>query len=192
VRQLVDQNPAARIALIGALAVAMMLVLYSQVLTSSKDETKSPAAGATKRAAENRAPARPATPSPSAPVAELQAGPGVPASIAAAYNGGKTVVVLVTQKNGIVDRTVEAGARRLRDRKSVAFFRVPVNKVSDYAGVTSGANIDRAPALIIVAPASGAEAPQAVVREGYLDSASMLQALYDAVSPGKAVPAYPE
>jgi hypothetical protein len=187
VRQLVDQNPAARIGLIGVLALAMMVLLYSQVLSTGSHKSKTPSASPTQRAPKSQT----STPKPAAAVS-LPPGPGVPAKVAASYNAGKVVVVLVTQKNGIVDRTVESGARRLRARKSVAFFRVPVDKVSDYAGLTSGANIDRAPSLIVLTPAKAGHAPQAIVKEGFMDSATMLQALYDAVRPGKPVPAYPE
>jgi hypothetical protein len=184
----VDQNPAARIALIGVLALAMMALFYSQVLRSTSDKSSSPSPASPSETAHKR----PASSAKSAPAVSLQPGPGVPAKVAASYNQGKVVVVLVTQRNGIVDRTVESGARRLRARKSVAFFRVPVDKISDYAGLTSGANIDRAPSLLVLTPSTAGHAPQAIVKEGFMDSATMLQALFDAVRPGKPVPAYPE
>lgn len=195
-KQLVDQNPAARLVLIGVLAVAVMFLVYARVLRSSDE------AGTSQTAATKPAPSRTAPPQSSSAAGrstapggggvKLQPSQGLPAEVASAYNQGKVVVVLVSQRDGVIDRSVRDAARRLEARKSVALFQVAVPDVSDYARLTSGVNIDRAPALIVVAPNQTSQPPKAIVKQGFVDSASMLQAVNDAIHPGRSVPPYPE
>ena len=72
------------------------------------------------------------------PIAASIPTPPLPAPVAAAYDAGKTVVLLVVHDGGIDDRLVAAAsARRLRRVPGVAVFVVPAKQIARYAAITA-------------------------------------------------------
>jgi len=96
---------------------------------------------------------------------------------ARALERGKVVVVLFTQRGADDDATRNA-LRELPRRSSsrVAVFRDRVDNLADYGPLAAGLGISRAPSLVVVD-----RDRRARVLEGYLDRASLRQAVRDAL-----------
>lgn len=119
-------------------------------------------------------------------------GPAPPARFTAAYESGKTVVLLVVHDGGVGDAFTTAAAQSLRADPDVALFVVPVKQVPRYATVTVGLELNRAPALVVLRPRrlSGG-IPQASVDYGFQTPQSVKQAVRDAVYNGPEGTYYP-
>ncbi len=119
-------------------------------------------------------------------------GPAPPARFTAAYDAGKTVVLLVAHAGGVDDAFTTAAVLQLRHDPDVALFVVPVKQVPRYATVTVGLELNRAPALVVVRPRrlSGG-IPQASVDYGFQTPRSVAQAVRDAAYHGPEGTYYP-
>ena len=68
--------------------------------------------------------------------------PPMPAPVAAAYEAGKTVVLLVVHDGGIDDELVEAASQELRlAGRTSALFVVPAKQIARYAAITLGVEV---------------------------------------------------
>ena len=107
--------------------------------------------------------------------------PPMPAPVAAAYDSGKTVVLLVVHDGGIDDRLVRGTVEGLGSYPEVATFVVPAKRISRYAAITLGADVQQVPALLVMKPRrlSGG-VPQASVDYGFQTPQSVVQAVVDA------------
>lgn len=107
--------------------------------------------------------------------------PPLPANVAAAYDAGKTVVLLVVQQGGIDDRLVTGSTVGLAAIPGVALFIVPAKRIARYAAITLGAGVQQVPALLVMRPKrlSGG-VPQASVAYGFQTPQSIVQAVRDA------------
>ena len=111
--------------------------------------------------------------------------PPLPQPVAAAYDAGKTVVLLVVHDGGIDDRLVAGAARRSKAMPDVALFVVPAKQIARYAAITLGLDVDRVPALVVMRPAQlSGGAPQARVDYGFQTPQSVVQAVRDAAYHG--------
>jgi hypothetical protein len=182
VRQALNDNPVAQIAVLGVLAVLVGFLLLTRVASqSSSDSSATPtssgapvtadgsststapssAAGTTPPATSSDAtpvsPSDGATVPPAgsasdASVGKFVAGPGLPASVVKAYRDDKTVVLLVQRHRGIDDDQLRANVERLRGRSDLALFVTNAGRIARYSRITQGVNVDRVPALIVMRP----------------------------------------
>lgn len=107
--------------------------------------------------------------------------PPPPQRFSAAYDSGKTVVLLVVHDGGIDDRLTATSATALAAMPEVALIRVPVKQLPRYAAVTVGLDLNRVPAVVVMKPKrlSGG-IPQATVDYGFQTPATLVQAVRDA------------
>jgi hypothetical protein len=208
-RKAINENPVVQAALVGVLilGVGLMLVLRmgssddsgagAEVVsaTDAGVTTAADPAAAPPATGETAAPADPATPSaPAGQPTDFKAGPGLPKEVAAAYDAGDAVVLLVVNNNGIDDRRVKTMVEALEGHPEAAVFVTEVHDVADYSRITEGVNLNRTPALVVVRPKSLTDGPMptAVVSYGFRGAASVEQALEDALYKGPDdLPYYP-
>ena len=117
---------------------------------------------------------------------------GLPKDVLVAYAKDKAIALLVVDPKGISDRVLKSYTKRLEARDGVAVFIVDVKHIIDYARITSGVAVNRAPALVVIRPRKlTGSVPTASVSYGFRSPRSVQQALDDALYQGKQLPAYP-
>jgi hypothetical protein len=118
--------------------------------------------------------------------------PPLPHPVEAAYDSGKTVVLLVVHNGGIDDRLVSRAVDQLKARPGLAVFVVPAKQISRYAAITLGVEVQQVPALIVMRPRrlSGGN-PQASVSYGFQTPQSVVQAVEDASYKGPEATYHP-
>ncbi|MGV1049231.1 MAG: hypothetical protein ACOYD4_12000 [Solirubrobacterales bacterium] len=208
-RERLNENPIAQLALIGVLLVVGVIVLLKPTGESEAGEESS--AGEV-TATVNGATATGATPGEAVEgaVESLEEGaasagaraagavpasvpaPPPPAPLTAAYDAGKTVVLLVVHDGGIDDALTEAAAAGLESMPNVALFVVPAAKVARYAAVTIGLDVSQVPALVVMRPKRLSHGiPQATVQYGFQTPQSIVQAVHDAAYKGPEAAYHP-
>ena len=197
-REKLNDNPMAQVALVGILVVAAAVFLLKPMGGGEEEES----AGATEAIVTNAATGETATATGATPgeavegavegaiegaVAGASAAaasippPPMPAPVARAYDANKTVVLLVVHDGGIDDRLVEGTARGLAGVKGIAFFEVPAKQIARYAAITLGAEVQQVPALVVMRPRKlSGGTPQASVDTGFQTPQSIVQAVVDA------------
>jgi hypothetical protein len=215
VREQLNDNPIAQIALVGILVVAVAFLFVTR--SGGGEEEAGPAPteatvavagteasgsatgatpgeaveGATEAAREAAATEASATSAVPAAAGTIQTRP-LPADLSAAYHAGKTVVLIVVDNRGIDDRMVKRAAARLRSLQNAAVFVVPAAKIARYAAITLGVEVERVPALVAVRPKRlSGSTPQASVSYGFQSSQSVVQAVKDAGYRGPTVDYHP-
>jgi len=191
-REKLNENPLAQMALIGVLLVAGIVMLTSMGggggESEAGSESEPEAAIATSAPAITPAGGTPATGTPAAP----PAAPPPPKAVTAAFDSGKTVVLLVLSEGGIDDRMVRADTAALATVPDVALFVVPVPKIARYASITEGVGVNRVPALVVLRPkALSHGVPTASVSYGYQGAQSVVQAVVDARYEGRTLSYHP-
>jgi hypothetical protein len=199
VRQAINNNPIAQVAVLGGLALLVGLFMMMNMKKGSSDSgstgssaaatpaTSSPTSGdsAVAPGSAGTAPVAPPTSGSVSPDA-LVPGPGLPRPVITAWKRGDTVVLLVVRPHGIDDRLVRNSVRSLSSESGVAVFVSRADKVARYSRITQGVALSQAPALLVVRPkrVSGS-VPEAQVSYGFRDSQGVVQAVHDAVYSGK-------
>lgn len=119
--------------------------------------------------------------------------PPPPHAFAAAYDSGKTVVLLVVHPGGIDDRLTAAAATILTAMPEVALIPVTVKQLPRYASVTVGLDLNRVPAIVVMKPKrlSGG-IPQATVDYGVQTPETLVRAVRDASYHGPEATYHPE
>jgi hypothetical protein len=118
--------------------------------------------------------------------------PPPPKPVAAAYDSGKTVVLLIVHDGGIDDKLVQQASSQLSSDSSVAFFEVPAKRIADYAAITLGLDVNRVPALVVMRPKKLSDGtPQASVDYGFQTSENVQQAVRDAAYEGRELTYHP-
>jgi hypothetical protein len=200
-RQAINNNPVAQVAVLGGLALLVGLFLMMNMKKGGTSDSGSTASSAAPPAAPT-APAPGATPvspgtagsTPAAPPATagtvspdaLVPGPGLPKPVISAWKRGETVVLLVVRQGGIDDRLVHNSVRSLSSDGGVSTFVTRANQVARYSRITQGVGVSQAPALVVLRPkrVSGS-VPEAQVSYGFRDAQGVVQAVHDAVYSGK-------
>lgn len=196
-REKLNESPVAQVALVGVLvAVALFIFLKPG---SGGEEGEEPSSGGEVAATVNGVPGTGSTPGAAveSAVENLEAGATgtatastLPASVparqlphrvSAAYDAGKTVVLLIVHDGGIDDRLTAAATQYARTVPGTALIVVPARQVARYSAVTVGLAVNRVPALVVMKPRrlSGGVV-QATVSYGYQTPASVVQAVRDA------------
>jgi hypothetical protein len=204
VRDAINDNPVVQIAVIGVLVLVVGFFLMTNLKKGSSSPSASSSSSATSSAtssgATSAAPAAGSTasavPAPSstgsASVAggavtpeSLIPGPGLPAPVVAAWKHGDAIALLIVRGGGIDDRLVRGSVDGLKRDSGIAVFVTRAKSVARYSRITQGVGVDRAPALVIVRPRKeSGSVPEATVRYGFRSSASVLQAVHDALYNG--------
>jgi hypothetical protein len=119
--------------------------------------------------------------------------PPPPHAFTAAYDSGRTVVLLVVHDGGIDDRLTARAASILDLVPQAKLITVPVKQLPRYAAVTVGLDVSRVPALVVMKPKrlSGGT-PQATVDYGFQTAESILLAVSDANYHGPEATYHPE
>jgi hypothetical protein len=191
-RQAINNNPIAQVAVLGGLAVLVGL-FFMMNMKGKGSETASTAAPAPSTSAPP-APTSGSTSSATAPPPTtgtvspdaLVPGRGLPKPVVTAWKRGNTVVLLVVRQGGIDDRLVRNSVRSLSSDGGVSVFVTRANHVARYSRITQGVGVSQAPALVVVRPkrVSGS-VPEAQVDYGFRDAQGVVQAVHDAVYSGK-------
>ena len=189
-RQKLNENQTAQIALLGVLALVVAFFVLKGVgggsessesagiepvpaeTTASVEGTVEPVAGAVESAAPVAATAGVAAP----------VGKPLPKPVDTAYEKNQTIALLIYRPGGIDDRKVAAASSVLKGMPKVAYFAIPASKIADYSAITGPLGVNSAPALIVVRPRAlngGAAAP-ATVTYGFQSVSDIQQAVIDA------------
>jgi len=217
VRRAANENPVVQMALIGALVAVFAFMFYTRVLSggSEADSATTESSTATTPTVTTPTDTAPAVPGAAAPAApgtapgavpaptppsdgtgasgNFESGPGLPEPVAAAYNAGEAVALLIIRQAGIEDKQVKAAVNALRARPDLAVFVTGAKNIARYSQIANGVAVSRVPALIVIRPkALSADVPEASVSYGFRGPESVLQAVDDALYDGRDVPYYPE
>lgn len=213
-REKLNKNPIAQIGLIAVLAiVAGYLLLGSGGGSSSASTATTGSTEATVAVAGTSATGTATAATPGAAVEGAVAGaveaagaeaPGstalptsvptrpLPAPLSAAYEGGKTVVLLVVKNGGIDDKLVVRAVKRLESGPDLAVFVIQAKEIARYAAITLGVNVQQVPALVVMRPRRlSGHTPEASVSYGFQTPQSVLNAVRDATYKGPEVTYHP-
>jgi hypothetical protein len=198
-RDAINNNPMAQMAVVGVLLVITAFLLMTGPL--KKEEAPAPEAGAPETGsalpATGLAPSVPgATPAPTGAVSSalpVVPAPPLPRDVGAARAAGKVLALLVVRAGADDDRLLRAAVANLRGVPGLALFTTRAEGIARYARITQGAQIDRVPALVVVRPPeSTGVAAAAEVRYGFRDAQSVVQAVRDLLYRGPSVGYSPE
>lgn len=206
-RKALNENPTVQIAVLAVIGIAFAIVLFGTVLKGDDAPSAEPAATADPALGADPAAPVPtdAAPVPASPTSGVEAVPtdpgaadgllptkGLPKDVLVAYAKDKAIALLVIDPKGIADRELETYTKRLEARDGVAVFIVKTKDIVDYARITAGVAVSRAPALVVIRPRKLTDsAPTASVSYGFRSPRSVEQALDDALYEGKQLQAYP-
>lgn len=201
-REKLNENPKLQVAVIGVLLVAIGIFALTSMGGGEEEATETTTVAAVGTPAETaRVTATSTAPGavPAAVVApaSLAAAPEVPApplphKVTAAFDAGRTVVLLVVKKGSIADGTAVAASLPVGFAHDVSLFVIPARQVARYAAITQGVKLERVPALIVVRPRHldrGVNA--ASISYGYQTPESVVQAVKDANYKGGTLPYHP-
>lgn len=220
-RRAINENPIVQVALIGILAIGVAVLLLTRMSSggggdSPTDTAAAPApAPAADPAADSgeSAPTADAAQAASGAPTAFGASPGLPKDVVNAYDDGKTVALLILREHpqgcysraalvskrcgGIDDGQVATIVRvidKLRVRPDTALIITHASNISAYSRITTGVDVDRVPALVVLSPKrlNDGGLPRATVSYGFRGPASVIQAIEDAEYKGKTdLPYYP-
>jgi hypothetical protein len=209
-REKLNENPIAQVVLIGVLVVAAIVLFVGQ--SGGGEESEGASSGGEVVATVNGATATGATPGEAVEgaVENLEAGAGAtvsasgelptsvpapppPAPLTAAYEAGKTVVLLVVHDGGIDDRLTAVASGVAATVPNTTLFVVPAKHIARYAAITVGLDLNRVPALVVMKPRGlSGGVPQATVDYGFQTPQSVVQAVRDASYKGPEATYHPE
>ncbi len=190
-REQLNSNPLAQLALVGVLLVAVGFFVLSGG-GGGEEEAESGGASAEATlgvtdAAEGGATAAVGLPPPSS----LDA-PPLPRHVLRAYEANQTVALLFVREGGIDDRLVKRATEDIATFPDVSLFVVPANRISRYAEISEGVGVQRVPALVVVTPKRLKQSvPTASVSYGVQSPQSIEQAVIDAGYEGPTVDYHP-
>jgi hypothetical protein len=182
-RQKLNENPVAQIAVVAVLLLAAALFLLKGMGGGEEGATEGSGEEAVATAPveevgglEGSAPAA-ATSSVAAPVSRR-----LPSDIDAAYRSGETIVLLIYRPGGIDDKRIAEATSALSGLEDVALFTAPADEVARYSQITGPLGVNQAPALIVVRSRdlNGDGPATATVDYGFRSSADVVQAVLDA------------
>jgi len=207
-REKLNENPKAQVALVGLLVVAVGFLLVTRMGGGGESAAPSTEVAATvngvvgtgstpgeavEGAVENlEASVGTATTSAAVLPSSMPVDP-LPHPIDAAYKSGKTVVLLFVRDGGIDDRIVHHATKALDSLSGVYLHVVPAHQVAQYAAVTVGIGLSRVPALVVLRPKKVSKGQmEATVDYGYQTPKTVVQAVRDARYRGPESTYHPE
>jgi hypothetical protein len=179
-RQKLNENPVAQIAVLAVLAIAVALFLLKgmgggeEAAEGTGEETV--ATAVEEGSLEGSAPAA-ATSSVAAPISR-----SLPEGIEAAYEQDQTIVLMIYRPGGIDDARLAAATSALSGLEGVALFTAPATEIARYSEITGPLGVNQAPAMIVIRPRqlNGGGPATATVDYGFRSSADVVQAVVDA------------
>lgn len=195
-REKLNENPLAQVAVIGVLLLVTGIFLMSSMGGGSGgEEAESSESSSASLSSEGAAEAPPAGLSAAlAMVSQASAGHArpLPRPVIAAWKDDKTVVLLFVHDGGIDDKLVKAATASLASLPEAATFTIPAGKISRYAAITEGVGVNRVPALVVVRPKRLHQTiPTASVSYGFQSGQSIVQAVIDAGYKGPTLDYHP-
>lgn len=186
-REKLNENQTAQIALIAVLALVAGYLVLSSMGGSGSSEAASTSAttevGTTvTTTTEPVAGSVEAAPAAATSAVTAPAGRPLPRAVDHAYEQGETIALLIYRPGGIDDHKVAEASSVLTAMPNVAYFSAPVDKVARYSAITGPLGLSGAPALIVVRPRhlnEGGAAP-ATVTYGFQSAQDIKQAVIDA------------
>ena len=193
-REKLNDNPMAQVALVGVLLVVAAVFLLGKMGGGSEEEEEGESAAGTAAVAavatELETGGRPA------PLPRPGTGPGSPPApprpVVSAFNAGQTVALLFVRDGGIEDHIVTNAVHQLEGIGGVATFVVPSHELARYVTIAQGVDLNRVPALVVIRPKhldNGFET--AIVRYGFQNPQSINQAVVDARYDAGTLPYHP-
>ncbi len=203
-REKLNSNPLAQVALIGFLLVAVGVFAMTSMGGGEDEEAESttttsatvtgPEGSATVTATVTT-PAEAGTaevPTSVPPLPPDAAAPPPPRAVTAAFAANRTVVLLFVKSGGIDDRMVVSALESLRSLPGVSTFVVSAGRIARYAAIAQGVAVDRVPALVVLRPKRlDRGIPVASVQYGFQSPGSVVQAVVDAGYEGPTVDYHP-
>ncbi|HEX6780780.1 MAG TPA: hypothetical protein VF125_01980 [Solirubrobacterales bacterium] len=192
-REKLNDNPMAQIALVGVLLVLAAVFLLGKMGGSEEEEGGgSAAADAAVAAVANELEAGQQPLRLPAPGSGPGAAPAPPRAVTEAFDAGRTVAILFVRDGGIDDRLVTEAVRRLDSSGGVATFVVPVHQLVRYVSIAQGVDLSRVPALVVIRPKRLNDGyDPASVHYGFQSAQSIGQAVVDARYHGGTLPYHP-
>jgi hypothetical protein len=197
-REQLNNNPMVQMGAIALLLVAAAIFLLTSMGGGGEEEAEPDSSSITATApGEGAAPSPGEAPPPEAAVAGTGGLPALatrplPRPVMEAWNGNRTVVLLIVNDDGIDDDLVKLTGSRLEGMSGVSTFVVPVSQIARYAAITQGVGVDRVPALVVLSPKSLEQSvPTASVSYGFQDGESIEQAVIDAGYEGPILEYHP-
>ena len=192
-REKLNDNPMAQIALVGVLLVVAAVFLLGKVGGGEAEEEGGSAA---------------ADAAVAAVAAELEAGqqplrlpapgtgpgaiPPPPRAVVDAVDSGDTVAILFVRDGGIDDRLVKEAVGKLENFGYVATFVVPTHQIYRYVSISQGVDLSRVPALVVIRPKNlSHQYDPASVHYGFQSAQAVVQAVVDARYHGGTLPYHP-
>ena len=195
-REKLNENPVAQLALIGALALVVGFLLLHGFGGGGGEESETgeaaPPAAETATSTETPTPESgviASEPTAATTSVQLPVATKMPKEIEAAYKRGDTIALLVYRPGGIDDKLTRESAELLKSMSGVAFFETNVEHIARYAEITGPLGVTQAPALIVVSPkrlSRGGVAP-ATVEYGFQTGEDVRQAIVDSRYEGPAL-----
>jgi len=193
-REKLNENPMAQIALVGVLLVVAAVFLLGKAGGGEAEEEEGGSAGADAAVA--------------AVAAELEVGqqplrlpepgtgpgsiPPPPRPVVDAVDSGDTVAILFVRDGGIDDRLVKEAVGKLGNFGDVATFVVPVHQIYRYVSISQGVDLSRVPALVVIRPKNlSHQYDPASVHYGFQSAQAVVQAVVDARYHGGTLPYHP-
>lgn len=194
-REKLNENPMAQMALVGVLLVVAAVFLMTSMGGGGEEEGEEAAAAtpATEAAvaAAEVGPGAQLPPLP-APGSGAGAAPPLPRPVVSAFERGETVVLLFVRTGGIDDRLTRGAMDQLNGMADVAPFVVPADQITDYVSIAQGMRVNRLPALVVVRPRRLTDGvPTASVQYGFQSPESIVQAVVDAGYEGPTLSYHP-
>lgn len=184
-REKLNENPMAQVAVVLVLAVAAFLMFTHASGSSSGGESSGSEESASSETAGLASGSAPALEEGAVAGIPAVPAPPMPAPVAAAYDANKTVVLLIVHDGGIDDRLVADSTRRLEAFPNTAIFIVPAEQIAHYGAITLGVSVQQVPALVVMRPRKLSDgSPQASVTYGFQTEQGIEQAMRDATYNG--------
>jgi hypothetical protein len=195
-REKLNENPVAQIALLGVLAIVVGYLLLSKMgggeegasteapvtsIESAPVETTVSSGGESTEAVGTAPEIAAATSSVAAPATRP-----LPHKVDVAYKNNRIVVVLLVRDGGVDDHIVRRATKILEGNSHVALFSAKAKHVARFAALTGPLGVNRVPALIVVRPKhlnNGDPAP-ASVTYGLNSGTGIRQTIREAVYKG--------
>ncbi len=193
-REKLNDNPMAQIALVGVLLVLAAVFLLGKMGGGSEEEEEGGSAAADAAVAAvaselevGQQPLRLPAPGsgPGAP-------PAPPRAVVDAVDDGQVVAILFVRDGGIDDQLVTEAVAKLDRIGDVSTFVVPTRQLVRYVSIAQGVDLSRVPALVVVRPESlSRQYNPASVYYGFQTAQSVVQAVVDARYHGGTLPYHP-
>lgn len=191
-REKLNENPLAQLAVVGALLLAVGFFVMSSMGGGGDEGSESSEAASAPVESTAEAPASLSAALAKVSQATASSAKPLPRPVNEAWHSGETVVLLFVRSGGIDDRLVAAATRRLATLPGVAAFIVPASEISRYAAITEGVGVNRVPALVVVRPKRLRQTvPTASVSYGFQSGESVIQAVVDAGYEGPTLSYHP-